>query len=106
MRPLGGSSSSASRPTSLQRESKRSNSGFRIAALQYVVVDEPEAACQKNSLAGRQAVTGIFGFVSQNEFAIDQQSFFDRPKRSLDSWIGCWKKADERNQEQACVEPL
>ena len=37
---------------------------FHVAPLQYVVVDQPEAARQKSSFARRQAIVGIFCFVS------------------------------------------
>src|SRR4029453_2800571 len=79
---------------------------FRIAALQYVIVDEQKAARQKSSFTSGQAVASIFGFVPQNEFAVDQQPVLDRPKRSSDPRIGCRQKADEREQQQTCVEPL
>ena len=78
---------------------------FRIAALQNIVVDEPKAARQKGSLTCRQAIS-IFGFVAEDEFAIDQQSILDRPKRSPNPRIGWGKKADERQQQQTRVEPL
>ena len=52
--------------------------GFGVSALQYVIVDQPKAARQKSSFAGGQAVAGIFGFVSENEFVADQQSVLDR----------------------------
>src|SRR5262249_58909553 len=80
--------------------------GVRIAALQYVIVDEPKAARQENTFACGQAVAGIFGFVPQNEFAVDQQPVLDRSKRSLDPRIVGGKKTDERKQQQAGVEPL
>ena len=44
--------------------------GFRIAALQYVIVDEQKAARQKSPLTCGQAIAGVFGFVPQNEFAV------------------------------------
>src|SRR5262249_27817155 len=74
-------------------------------ALQYVIVDEPKAARQKGSFTCGQAI-GIFGFITQYEFTVDQQSVLDRPKRSLDPRIGCGKKPHERDQQQTCVEPL
>src|SRR5262249_10531726 len=80
--------------------------GARSAAMQYVIVDEPKAARQEDTFACGQAVAGIFGFVPQNEFAVDQQSVLDRSKRSLDPRIVGGKKTDERNQRQARVEPL
>ncbi len=46
----------------------------RIPALQYVVVDQPKAACQESSFACGQAVAGVLGFVPQNEFILDQKS--------------------------------
>jgi hypothetical protein len=36
---------------------------FHVAPLQYVVVDQPEAARQKSSFAWWQAIARIFGFV-------------------------------------------
>ena len=55
-----------------RRADDRTAPRFRVAALQYVIVDEPKAACQKCSLARRQAIVGIFCFVAENEFIIDQ----------------------------------
>jgi hypothetical protein len=99
--------SSASRPTSLQRESKRANSlCASAAALQHVIVDEPKAARQENSLACGQAVAGVFGFVAQNEFTVDQKSILDGPKRSADPWVLGRKKADHRYQQQTGIEPF
>src|ERR1700746_1617211 len=69
--------------------------GLGVSALQYVVVDQPKAARQKNSFARGQAVAGIFGFVSEDEFVADQQPVLNRRKCSLYSRISCWKKADE-----------
>src|SRR5262249_24991788 len=80
--------------------------GVRIAALQYVIVDEPKAARQEDTFACGQAIAGTFGLVPQNEFAIDQQFVLDRSKRALDPRIVCGKKADQWNQQQAGVEPL
>jgi hypothetical protein len=56
----------------LQREKTREQlPRFWIAALQHVIVNEPKAARQKSPFAGRKAVSGIIGFVAQNEFAVD-----------------------------------
>jgi len=79
--------------------------GVRIAVLQYVIVDEPEAARQENAFTCGQAIAGIFGFVPQNEFAVDQQSVLDRSKRALDPRIVCGKKADERELASSRLEP-
>ena len=43
---------------------------LRVAALQYVIVDEPEAARQESSFACGQAIAGVLGFVAQNEFTL------------------------------------
>jgi hypothetical protein len=66
---------------------------FRITALQYVIVDEPKAACQESSFACGQAVASVLAFVAQNEFTVDQEPFLDRPKRSADPRVIGRKKA-------------
>ena len=77
-----------------------------MPALQNVIVDKPEAASQKRAFTFRQAVTRIFGFITQNKLSIDEELVLDRSKRALDSWIACGKKAYEWNQKQAGIEPL
>ena len=78
MRPVAGSNSSASKPTSLQREANdRTTPRFRVTTLQYVIVDKPKAARQKCSLARRQAIVGIVCFVAENEFIANQQLVLD-----------------------------
>src|SRR5262252_3257586 len=77
-----------------------------IAALQYVIVDEPKAARQESSFACGQAVAGVFGLVAQNEFTVDQKSLLDRLKRSADPRVLGRKKADYRDQQQTGIEPL
>src|SRR5262249_9583587 len=42
---------------------------FGVAALQDVIVDQPEAAREKRAFARRQAVARILAFVAQDEFA-------------------------------------
>jgi len=70
-------------------------SGFRVASLQYVVVDEPEAACEKRSLARGKAIGDILGLVAQHEFSIDQQLLLDRLQRSLNARITGREKAHQ-----------
>ena len=77
-----------------------------MTPLQDVIVDKPKAARQKRAFAFRQTITGIFDFVAQNKFPIDQELVLDGSKRSLNSWIACRKKTDERDQQQAGIEPL
>ena len=81
--------------------------GFRIAALQYVVIDEPKAARQESSFTCGQAVAGVFGFVAQNEFI--RRSAVS--PRSPEAFLGPAdrlgrKKADQRDQQQTGIEPL
>jgi hypothetical protein len=45
---------------------------FFVAALQYIVIDEPEAARQKGALTRRQSIGGIFRFIAKDKFAVDQ----------------------------------
>ena len=108
MRPVSGSNSSASKPdvVAARKQTVEQLAGFGIAALQDVIVDQPEAAREKRAFARRQAVAWVFGFVAQHEFVVDQQALLDRPKRSADPRIVRWKKADKRDQQQAGVEPL
>jgi hypothetical protein len=77
-----------------------------MAALQYVVVDQPETASQESSFTCRQAVRGVFGLVAPHEFTIDQKSFLDCAKSSVDPWVLRWKKTQYRNQKQTGVELL
>src|SRR6516225_5426643 len=77
-----------------------------MATLQYIIVDEPKAARQESSFAGGQAVAPVFGFVPQNEFTIDQKSVLDRPQCAADSGVLRRKKADDRDQQEAGIEPL
>jgi hypothetical protein len=58
-----------------------------MTTLQNIIVDEPEAARQKRTFALGQPIAGIVAFVSDHEFAIDQQFSLDRLKRSLDAWV-------------------
>src|ERR1700741_3828431 len=104
MRPLEGSISSDNRPRALQRASKRSNK--RVAALQCVIVDKPEAAGEERSFAGRQAVVDIVAFVAQNEFVADQKLTLDGGQLSSHPRIVRGQKTDERNEQQAGIEPL
>jgi hypothetical protein len=67
-----------------------------------VVVDEPKAARRENSRACGQAVAGVFGFVAQNEFTVDQKSILDRPKRSADPGPR-EEEADHRDQQQTGI---
>src|SRR5262249_28356761 len=69
-----------------------------VAALQYIIVDEPKAARQESSFACGQAVAGMFGFVTQNEFTVDQKSILDGTKRSAHPRVLGRKKADYRDQ--------
>ena len=48
----------------------------------------------------------MLGFVPQNEFILDQKSFFDSPKRSADPRVLGRKKADHGDQQQAGIESL
>jgi hypothetical protein len=77
-----------------------------ITSLQDVVLKEPKAACQKGAFARREAISGIVGLVSQDEFFIDQQLLFDRMECPPNAWIICRKKADDWYQKQTCVEPF
>src|SRR5580704_5349028 len=77
-----------------------------MPALQNVIVDKPEAARQKRAFTFRQTIAGIFDFVAQNKFPIDEELVLDSSKRSLDPWIACREKPDERDQQQAGIEPL
>ena len=79
---------------------------FVIAALKDVIVDEPEAARQKCTFTFGQAVAGIVAFVTQHEFAIDQQSVLDRAKRPLNARVARGKETDKGNQQQTGIEPL
>src|SRR5258706_15443981 len=72
---------------------------FDIAALQYIIVDEPKGACQKSAFARGQAVAGILGFIAQNEFILDQKRLLDGAKGPADAQIGSWKKTDKRDQQ-------
>src|SRR5262249_10226639 len=51
-------------------------------------------------------VAGVLGFVAQNEFACEQESVLDRPKRSADPRVFGGKKADQWDQQQAGIELL
>src|SRR6516162_3188353 len=77
-----------------------------ITSLHNVVVDKPETAHQKSPFSGRQAISGIFGFVPQNEFVRDQSFFLDRTKSALHPRIGGGQKTDERDQQEAGIEPF
>jgi hypothetical protein len=77
-----------------------------MTPLQDVIVDKPKAARQKRAFAFRQTITGIFDFVAQNKFSINEELVLDSAKRSLDSWIACREKTDERDQQQAGIKPL
>jgi hypothetical protein len=48
----------------------------------------------------------VFGFVAQNEFTIDQKSILDRPKVSAHPRVLGRKKADDRDQQKAGIDPL
>ena len=77
---------------------------FGAAVLQDVVLDEPEAARQKGTLTRRKSIAGIFSFITPDEFATDHEFLFDCLHGSPHTRIGCRKKADQRDQQQACVE--
>src|SRR4029077_10644719 len=77
-----------------------------VAVLQYIIVDEPKAARQESSFACGQAVAGVFGFVTQNEFTVDQKPFLDGTKRSADPRVLGRKKADYRDQQETGIEQL
>src|ERR1700746_4105968 len=77
-----------------------------MAALQYVIVDQPKAARQKSSFTWWQAVPGVFGFVAKHEFIPDQKSILDCLKRSADPRVLGRKKADHRDQQQTGIELL
>lgn len=77
---------------------------FRVTALQNVVVDEPEAACEERAFSGRQPIIDIVCFITQHELVIDQEPVFDRSKRALYPRIGRGQKADQRHQQETGVE--
>src|SRR5579863_6331425 len=77
---------------------------FGAAVLQDIVLDEPEAARQKGTLTGRKSVAGLFSFITPDEFATNHEFLFDCLHGSPHTRIGCRKKADQRDQQQACVE--
>ena len=52
--------------------------GFGVAALQHVIVDQPEAAREKGAFPRGQTITRVIGLVAQDEFAVDQQLPLDR----------------------------
>ena len=100
-----GSYSSASRPTSFDTASSRSNSRRRLvdAALQLEILDEPEAAGEEHAFAGRQAVLALLGPIAQHE-AVDDELAFDRRDGAADPRIVVRQEADHRDQQQARVE--
>src|SRR5579862_4309867 len=63
-----------------------------VASLQYVVIDQPEAAGEEGALARRQTVRRILRLISQDEFTIDQQLLFDGANGSLHTRIARGKK--------------
>ena len=69
---------------------------LRITALHYVIVDKPEAASQECSLAGRQAIVDIAGFVAQDEFVTDQELVLDGEAFPVpsDRWRGESRRAE------------
>src|SRR5262249_8749858 len=77
---------------------------FRATALQDVIVDEPEAACEKRAFARRQAVARVLAFVAQEKLAADQQALLDCAQRPTDPRIVGRKEPDDRDQQQAGIE--
>lgn len=59
----------------------------RPRAPEHVVLDQPEAAREKRAVPWSKAIPVLLGFVSQDEFVMDEQSVLDRPDRSLDARI-------------------
>src|SRR5690349_9428807 len=79
--------------------------GLLHAPLQDVVVRQPEAAGQKGSLSGRQAVNDLSGVVTHDE-TVDEKAPLDCLDRSDDARVGRGQEADERQQQEARVERL
>src|SRR3974390_733161 len=67
------------------------------------MADKPKATGHKGAFTFRQPIAGILTFVSEHEFAIDQQFVLDRAKRSLDAWVSRGKKSNTRNQWQTRI---
>src|ERR1700730_18038585 len=75
-------------------------------AEQLVAVDEPEGAREEDAFAGRESVRAVvMGAVAQHEPVLEQIAL-DRLDRSPNARVGCRQEADQREQEQACVELL
>src|SRR6516162_4839238 len=77
-----------------------------MAALQDVIVDEPKATREKGAFTRGQAIEPVFALVSQNKVVLDEELFFDGAKRSAHARFVRRKKANKRQQQQACIEPL
>jgi hypothetical protein len=59
--------------------------GFGVAALQHVIIDEPEAAGEEGAFARGEAVDGVLGVIPQNEFILDQKPLLDGAEGSADA---------------------
>ena len=75
------------------------------APLLYVIIGEPEAAGEKRALSRRQAVDAAFGFVAHDQPALVHEPTFDRHQRAANLGMIGRQEADERNLQQARVEP-
>src|SRR5260370_25956818 len=79
---------------------------FRNAALQDVIVDEPETAGEEGAFTRGQTISRSFGPVPQYELVIHQQSLLDCLQRAADPRVRRGQKTDEGDQQQTGVELL
>ena len=106
-RPATGSYSSDSRPTSLRIASSRSKTrrASALAALERVVVGQPEGAGQERPLARRQAVHPGLGDVARDE-PVGHQLPLDRRDGPEHPGVVRRQEADQGHHQQAGVELL
>ena len=79
--------------------------GVVHAALQRVVVGQPEATREADSLAGLETVHARAGVVTTHEPVVQEVSF-DGRHGAGDPGILAMQEADKRNHEQARIEPV
>ena len=75
-----------------------------VSILQKIVVDQPKAASQESALAGREPIDAVLGFIPQDKLILDRQPLLNRFERSANLWVIGWKKTNEGNQKQTCVQ--
>src|SRR5690349_6951552 len=67
---------------------------FGVAALQHIIVDQPEAAGEEGAFPRRQAVDIVLVFVAQNELVLDQKALLDGAKGAADARVARGKEPD------------